>query len=192
MYSTCFCCKTLCDIFVFVSPRFDKSSYIPASYSYWRMDYKQLVLFGARLQSNTYLRLHCCWSHSQFYVCSVSQVWVERLQRKKEELEDKSVSLCVGSLLILGKRDSICTHTHTLTYTQAVQWTGWLHGQTVQMSWKSVPGLCVLSFVLSHLHVWLTTGSSDWKQNSPGLDFAFIKHPYINNQGDVCHEKSTY
>lgn len=87
------------------------------------------------------------------------------------------------SLLLLGNIDSICTHTHTraLTYTQAVQGTGWLRGQTVQMSWKSVPG-SFLSFVLSHLRVWLTISSSDWKQNSPGLDLAFIKHPYIKTK----------
>lgn len=49
------------------------------------------------------------------------------------------------------------------------------------MSTQSVLG-SLLSFILSHLHVWLTIAISDWKQNSPGLGFAFIKHLYIETK----------
>lgn len=59
---------------------------------------------------------------------------------------------------------SIYMNAHT------VRWTGCLCGQTLYMSSKTVPG-SLLSFVLSHLHVWLTVTSFDWKQNTPGLDF---------------------
>lgn len=54
MYTTRFCSESLCDIFVFVSPRFDKTTNILSSCTSWRWDYTQLVSCCLRFHDNTF------------------------------------------------------------------------------------------------------------------------------------------